>query len=159
MYTRYLLALVAFACALPLLASEDEKPLTPVEARKKVGSKISVKMEVSAAKDRLEKRGEIYLDAEQDFKSEKNFAVVITKKGAASLKKAGIDDPAGHFKGKTIHASGEVKVVDEVPRIEIDEAKQIKVIEKETTPLTSPSPAQTDTKTLRAIRRARLHDT
>ena len=32
-------------------------------------------------KDRLEKRGEIYLDAEEDFKDEKNFAVVITKAG------------------------------------------------------------------------------
>jgi hypothetical protein len=38
-------------------------------------------MEVTAAKDRLEKRGEIYLDAEDDFRDEKNFAVVITRQG------------------------------------------------------------------------------
>ena len=90
-----------------------------------MGEKVTVKMEVKATKDRLEKRGEVYLDAEDDFKDEKNFAVVITKKGAASLKEAGIDDPAGHFKGKTIRATGTVKKVDEVPRIEIDDAKQI----------------------------------
>lgn len=108
-----------------LLAKEDAKIFTPVEARKQVGKEITVKMEVKTAKDRLEKRGEIYLDAEEDFKDEKNFAVVITKKGAASLKDAGVTDPADHFKGKTVTAKGTVKEVDDVPRIEIDDAKQI----------------------------------
>src|SRR5262245_23311156 len=103
----------------------DEKPLDPVEARKKVGEEITVKMEVKTTKDRLENRGEIYLDAEEDFKSEKNFAVVITKKGAANLKDAGVADPADHFKGKKITVKGTVKEVDGVPRIEIDDAKQI----------------------------------
>ena len=107
------------------LAAED-KPLSPVEARTKVGSKITVEMTVQAAKDRLEKRGEIYLDAEPDFRDEKNFAVVITKAGAASLKAAGIADPAEHFKDKKIRATGTVKEVDKVPRIEIDDAKQIR---------------------------------
>jgi DNA/RNA endonuclease YhcR with UshA esterase domain len=107
----------------------DEKALTPVEARKKVDSTITVEMTVQAAKDRLEKRGEIYLDAEADFHDEKNFAVVITKAGAAKLKEAGIDNPAEHFKGKKIRATGIVKEVDKVPRIEIDDAKQIRIVE------------------------------
>jgi DNA/RNA endonuclease YhcR with UshA esterase domain len=124
MRVRYLFAFCAFACALPLFGADD-KPLTPVAAREKVGKKITVEMEVKAAKDRLDKRGEIYLDADTDFKGAKNFAVVITKKGAASLKKAGIADPAEHFRGKTIRATGTVKEVDKIPRIEIDEAKQI----------------------------------
>ncbi len=85
-------------------------------------------MVVKAAKDRLENRGEIYLDAEENFKDEKNFAVVITKTGAASLKAAGIADPAEHFRGKTIRATGVVKVVDDIPRVEIDEAKQIELV-------------------------------
>ena len=53
-----------------------------------------------------------------------------TKKGAASLKEAGIADPAKHFKGKTITAKGKVKEVDGVPRIEIDEATQLSVVAK-----------------------------
>ena len=85
MLARCLLA--AGLCSLPALAADD-RPLTPVEARKQVGKDVTVKMAVRAVKDRLEKRGEIYLDAEEDFKDEKNFAVVITKKGAASLKVA-----------------------------------------------------------------------
>lgn len=113
--------------AMSAVTADESKPLGPVEARKQVGKEITVKMEVKTAKDRLEKRGEIYLDAEEDFKSEKNFAVVITKKGAASLKGAGITDPADHFNGKTITAKGTVKEVDGVPRIEIDDAKQIAI--------------------------------
>jgi hypothetical protein len=109
--------------------TDEDKPLTPVEARKKVGEKITVEMTVRSAKDRLEKRGEIYLDAQTDFRDEKNFAVVITKAGAAALKQAGIDNPASHFKEKKIRATGTVKEVDKVPRIEIDEAKQIKLVE------------------------------
>jgi hypothetical protein len=108
--------------------AQDGKTLTPVEARKKVGEKIAVEMTVRAAKDRLEKRGEIYLDSEQNFRAKENFAVVITKSGAASLRKAGIDSPAEHFRDKKIRATGLVKEVEGVPRIEIDDAKQIRVV-------------------------------
>ena len=94
MFARSLLVVGLFS--LSVSAADGTKPLTPVEARKQVGKEITVKMEVKTAKNRLEKRGEIYLDAEEDFKDEKNFAVVITKKGAASLKEAaGLADPAG----------------------------------------------------------------
>jgi hypothetical protein len=124
-----LFVLTAIMLGTSFLAAAEEKPLKPVEARKKVGSQITVEMTVRAAKDRLEKRGEIYLDSEEDFHDEKDFAVVITKAGAASLKNAGIDSAAEHFKGKTIQATGTVKEVDKIPRIEIEDAKQIKVIE------------------------------
>ncbi len=104
-------------------------PLSPTEARQAVGREIRVEMTVQTAKDRLEKRGEIYLDSETDFKDPKNFAVVITRTGVASLREAGITDPVGHFQGKLIRATGAVKAVDEVPRIEIDDAKQIQLVE------------------------------
>jgi hypothetical protein len=115
------------ALCLGLAQEADDQPLGPVQARKKVGEEITVEMIVRAAKDRLEKRGEIYLDSEPDFRDQKNFAVVITKKGAASLKAAGIDRPAEHFMDKKIRASGVVKEVDSVPRIEIEEAKQLRI--------------------------------
>jgi DNA/RNA endonuclease YhcR with UshA esterase domain len=114
------------ACVCP--AADSEKPLTPVEARKKLGETVTVELTVKTAKDRLEKRGEIYLDSELDFKDEKNLALVITKAGAASLKTAGIDNPADHFKDEIVRATGTVKEVEGVPRIEIDDAKQIRVV-------------------------------
>jgi hypothetical protein len=125
--TRWLVFAALVTCAGAAVAAEG-RPLTPVEARKKVGEKVTVEMTVRAAKDRLEKRGEIYLDAEADFRDEKNFAVVVTKAGAASLKKAGVGNPAEHYKGKKIRATGTVKVVEKVPRVEIDDAKQIKLV-------------------------------
>ena len=112
-----------------LALAAEGKPLTPVEASKQAGKTVTVEMVVKAAKDRLEKRGEIYLDSETDFKDEENFAVVITRDGAASLKKAGINNPAEHFKDKKIRATGTVKEVDKVPRIEIDDAGQIRLVE------------------------------
>lgn len=114
----------------PALAAEEEKPLVPVEARKQIGKEITVEMEVKAAKNALKQRGEIYLDSEENFRDEKNFAVVITKKGAESLNAAGIDNPADHYRGKTIRAKGKVTEVDGVPRIEIDDVKQISIPEK-----------------------------
>jgi hypothetical protein len=122
-----LVAIIVFACS---ISAREDKPLSPVEARKKVGEKITVEMTARAAKDRLEKRGEIYLDAETDFRDKKNFAVVITRAGAASLKKAGIADPAKHFKDRKIRATGKVKEVDGVPRIEVEDARQIRVISR-----------------------------
>jgi DNA/RNA endonuclease YhcR with UshA esterase domain len=131
MIARCVLAIGLFA--IPAFAAEDkdkEKPLGPVEARKQVGKEITVEMEVKAVKNALEKRGEIYLDSEENFRDEKNFAVVITRKGAESLRASGIDNPADHFKGKTIQAKGTVSEVDKIPRIEIDDAKQIQIPEK-----------------------------
>jgi hypothetical protein len=109
----------------------ESDPLPPVEARKQVGKAITVEMVVRAAKDRLEKRGEIYLDAEEDFRSPRNFAVVITRKGAAGLKQAGIPAPAEHFRGRRIRATGTVKEVQSVPRIEVDDPKQIRRLDRE----------------------------
>src|SRR5262245_4295301 len=130
MYRRLAALPIVAACAC-LAAAAEEKALTPAEARKKVGEKILVEMTVKAAKDRLEKHGEIYLDSEENFKDKKNFAVVITRTGAASLKKAGVGDPAGHYKDKKIRATGKVKEVEKIPRIEIDDASQIKVVKTE----------------------------
>jgi DNA/RNA endonuclease YhcR with UshA esterase domain len=125
MYARCLVVVGMLATA--ALAADTEKPLSPVEARNQKDKKITVQMEVKSAKNALEKRGEIYLDSEENFRDDKNFAVVITRKGAMSLNAAGIDDPAGHFRGKTIKATGTVTEVDGVPRIEIDDAGQIEI--------------------------------
>ena len=110
--------------------AEDTKPLTPVEAIKKVNEKVTVEMLVKATKNRLEKRGEIYLDSEEDFRDEKNLGIVVTKTGAAKFKEAGVDDPAVHFKDKTIRVKGTIIIKEKRPRIEVDDPKQIQIVEK-----------------------------
>jgi DNA/RNA endonuclease YhcR with UshA esterase domain len=113
-----------------LSSASEDKPLTPVEARKQVGNKVEVQMKPAVIKDRLEKRGEIYMDSEKDFRDEKNFAVVITEKGANRFKEKGIKDPAKHFEDKEIRAKGTVTEVQGVPRIEVDDPDQISIVEK-----------------------------
>ncbi len=107
------------------------KPLTPVEAIKRVNEHVTVAMTVQASKDRLEKRKEIYLDSEKDFRDEKNLGVVINVAGAAKFKEAGIADPAGHFLNKTIRVTGTITVEENRPRLVVSDPKQIRVIEKQ----------------------------
>jgi hypothetical protein len=111
-------------------AAEDTKPLTPAEAIRKVNEEVTVQMVVKAAKNRLEKRGEIYLDSEEDFRDKKNLGIVVTRVGAAKFEKAGVADPAVHFKGKTIRVRGKVILEEGRPRITVDDPRQIQIVEK-----------------------------
>jgi hypothetical protein len=86
-------------------------------------------MTVKATKDRLEKRGEIFLDSEEDFRDEKNLGIVVTRAGAQKFQNDGIADPAEHFKGKTIEVRGAVIVKEDRPRIEAEDSKQVRVVE------------------------------
>ena len=110
------------------VAAEKDKPMSPVDAIKKVNEKVTVEMTVKASKNRLEKRGEIYLDSEDDFHDPKNLGIVISKTGAAAFAKAFVEEPAGHFKGKTIRVTGTVIIKEKRPRIEVEDPKQIEIV-------------------------------
>ena len=110
--------------------AEDAKPISPAEAIEKVNEKVTVQMLVKTAKNRLEKRGEIYLDSEENFRDEKNLGIVVTRTGAAKFQETGVDDPAVHFKDKTIRVTGTVLIKQKRPRIEVDDPKQIQIVEK-----------------------------
>jgi hypothetical protein len=118
----------------PFSAHADDKaatkPLGSEEAGKHVGEKVTAEMVVRASKDRLEQRKEIYLDSTTDHHDPKNLAAVVTVAGAASLKAAGIADPAKYYFGKTIRVTGTVTLKEKEPRIEINDAAQIKVVDK-----------------------------
>ena len=124
---RYIVLFTFVFLATALYGGED-KPLSPADAITKVNEKVTVEMFVRASKNRLEKRGEIYLDSEEDFHDAKNLGVVITKAGAAKFAEAGVKEPAAHFKGKTIRVSGTVIVKEKRPRIEIDDPRQISIV-------------------------------
>jgi hypothetical protein len=111
--------------------SPKTKPITPADAAKHINEKVTVVMEVKATKNRLAKRQEIYLDSETDFHDAKNLGIVITKAGAEKFKQAGIDDPAVHFKAKTIRVTGTVLRKENRLRIEVDDDQQIKIVEKD----------------------------
>jgi hypothetical protein len=126
------LSLLSLVCGLSIAvaAAEEGKPITPVEAIKRVNEEVTVQMRVRATKNRLEKRGEIYLDSEEDFRDKKNLGIVVTRAGAAKFKEAGVKDPAVHFKEKIIRVKGTVIIKMDRPRIEVEDPKQIQTVEE-----------------------------
>jgi hypothetical protein len=101
--------------------------LSAPEARTRINEQITVEMVVKAAKN-CQRCSLMFLDSEKDHHDLKNFAVAVTDTGKARFRGAKIDDPAGHFKGKTIRVSGVVTVKDKQPHIEVDDPNQIAVV-------------------------------
>jgi DNA/RNA endonuclease YhcR with UshA esterase domain len=104
------------------------KPLTPAEAAKKVGEKVTVELEVKSAR---KGNGIAFLNSEADFKDEKNFTLFINKAGLEKFKEAKIEDPADHFKGKIVRATGKVTLYRERPQIIVEDAAQLVVMKKD----------------------------
>jgi hypothetical protein len=101
-------------------------PLSPLEAANRVKEQVTVEMLVRAAKN-CPHCSQIFLDSEEDHHDPNNMAVAVTETGAARFKGARIDDPARHFKGKTIRVAGVVTLKDNWPQIEVDDPGQIEV--------------------------------
>jgi DNA/RNA endonuclease YhcR with UshA esterase domain len=106
----------------------SEKVVPAAEARGKIGQECTVEMVVKASKNAAPRRT-YFLDSEEDFRDDKNFAVVISYDDAAKFHAVGIEDPAEHYKGKTIRVTGKVIHEDEQVRIRVEDPKQIKLVE------------------------------
>ena len=102
-------------------------PLSALEARTRLNEQVTVEMLVNAAKN-CQRCSLMFLDSEEDHHDPNNFAVAVTDTGRARFKEAEIDDPAGHFNGKTIRVTGKVIIKDEQPQIEVDDPRQIEVV-------------------------------
>lgn len=118
-----------FVLALCAVASAADEPIAPEKAKEFAGKKVTVKMVVKKTKNLLEKSGIVYLDSLEDFGNKDNLAVTIRQAAADEMSKAGIDDPAKHFKGKTILVTGTIKVKDDKVRMDVDKASQIEIVE------------------------------
>ncbi len=129
-------------CALALLmlapslvtgaAADDEKPPAVVkadDARNHIDERCTVELTVRSSKNAAPRR-EYYFDSEEDFHDEKNFAVVISYDLADLFKKAGIDDAAEHYKGKSLRVTGKVIRENDQVRIRVEDPKQIKIVEE-----------------------------
>ena len=116
-----------FLCLSLAVADDPPKPVGPMEAAKKVNEEVTLQMEVKSAALR---EGVCFLNSEEDFKDAKNFTVFIDKEALAKFKEAKIEDPAAHFKGKTIQVKGKVTLYRERPEIKLSGPEAIKVVEK-----------------------------
>jgi hypothetical protein len=125
-----LLASIAGAAPLSLQgdAKAPEKVIPAALAREHVGRECTAEMKVQSSKNAA-KRRTYFLDSETDFHNEKNLSVVISYDHADKFREAGIDDPAEHYKGKTIRVTGKVIEEDDQVRIRVEDPKQITVVE------------------------------
>ncbi len=116
-------------CLFPLFvsAAAETPPLTPAEAAKRANEKVVMQMEVKSTGGDNNR----YLNSEEDFKDAKNFTIFISKNDLAKFKKAGIEKPEVHFKGKLIEVTGTVVLQKEKPQIKVEEPDQIKIVTKE----------------------------
>lgn len=104
------------------------EPLTNAEVVKAhLGKEVTVEMTVNATGS---SRTLVFLNSAVDFSSDANFTVVLSMAGVESLKKAGVDAPRDHFKGKAIKATGKLSLFRERPQLMVDDAKQIEIVAK-----------------------------
>ena len=102
-------------------------PLSTSEAASRINEQVTVEMLVKTVKN-CPHCSQVFLDSEEDHHDPRNFAVAVTETGKGKFKEAGRDDPAGHFKGKTIRVTGVVQVKHKQPQIEVDDPGQIEVV-------------------------------
>jgi DNA/RNA endonuclease YhcR with UshA esterase domain len=108
-------------------ADDAPKPIGPTEAAKKIGEQVTLRMAVKS--DAL-RSGVCFLNSEEDFKDAKNFTVFLDKEALAKFKEAKIEDPAGHYQGKTIQVKGKVKLYRDRPEIAVSGPDQIEIVDK-----------------------------
>src|SRR5581483_449213 len=104
-------------------AKLPEGVLTPAEAARKVGEKVTVQYTVASVGGQTN----MYLNSEKDFRSKDNFAVVLTPKlRAGRWEKA----TAATFVGKTVRATGTVRLNKDAPQLEVADEKHIEIVGK-----------------------------
>jgi len=101
-----------------------EGVLSPAEVlKKKEGDDVTVQFAVEAG--RLAGK-RILLNSEKDFKSEKNFTVVVNEKAwTGKFDKATFDT----FKGKTVRVKGKLSTFQEKLQIQVNDTKDIEIVE------------------------------
>jgi hypothetical protein len=97
--------------------------LSPIEADSRINELITVEMNCAHC-------SQVFLDSEQNHHDPKNLAVAVTEIGKARFKGMRIDDPAGHFQSRVIRVTGVVALKESRLRIEVDDPRQIEVVEK-----------------------------
>lgn len=122
-----LLLLLLASRALALQAAEPPTAIKLAEAKDHVGKEVQVEVVVQSSR-LLESGKYCFLNSEKSFTSKTNFTIAITAEGLAKYREAGIENPATHFKQKTIHVSGKISSYKEQLQIDVADPKQIVVV-------------------------------
>lgn len=122
-----LASLFAFTLVLPVTGDEVKKVIPADQARDHIDETGTVEMTVKSSRD-YEPSKVYYLNSEDDFRDEKCVSLMIAYADAPAFKKAGIDDPAAYYKGKTIRVAGKVIHESKQTRIHVTSPAQIELV-------------------------------
>ncbi len=125
---RALLTVVMFT--VPIQVQEDNA-LNVEEASKKVGQTVTVELVVQSTGETRSGNKLFFLNSEKDFRSPKNFTIVIDSKLLDKFAKAGVADPKSFYANETIRVTGKVSLYQNKPQIRVEGPEQIKVVKNE----------------------------
>ncbi|HET6574795.1 MAG TPA: alkaline phosphatase family protein, partial [Fimbriiglobus sp.] len=98
----------------------------PAEARRRVGQEVTVQFPVRGGRA-VDKGKRILLNSETDFRSVRNFTVVLDEKGMTGpYAKATF----ATFQGKTVRAKGKVTKYQDQVEIVVEDAKRLEIVGK-----------------------------
>jgi alkaline phosphatase D len=103
-----------------------EGAISPRDALRRMGQKVVVEMKVQAT-GQPKSGGRLLLNSEKDFRSDLNFTVVLN---AAAMTGKWAKATGETFKDKVIRVTGTVSEFRGSPQIQVDDEKQIEVVEK-----------------------------
>ena len=99
-----------------------EGVLSPAEAARKVGQKVTVQYVVASVGGTTN----LYLNSEKNYQNKDNFAVVLGPKlQTGKWERAA----AQKVVGQTVRATGTVKLYKDAPQLEVADEKQIEIVE------------------------------
>jgi DNA/RNA endonuclease YhcR with UshA esterase domain len=127
---RWWALLTVVILAVPIQADED-KAVTVEEAGKKVGQTVTVELVVQSTGETRSGNKLFFLNSEKDFRSPKNFTIVIDSKLLEKFAKAGVADPKTFYINETIRVTGKVSLYQNKPQIRVEGPEQIKVVKKD----------------------------
>lgn len=116
------LSLLRPAAVAELPHKPGDGAISPRDALRRVGQKVVVEMQVQAT-GQPKGGGRLFLNSEKDFRSDQNFTVVLN---AAALKGKWAKET---FKDKVIRVTGTVSEFRGSPQIQVDDEKQLELIE------------------------------
>lgn len=121
--------LVAFLAVLSCSLATAAEPTiwTLEEAAKQVGKQGTIEFKVQSS--RLLESGKFcFLNSEKNFQDKANFTVAISAAALEKYKTAGIENPAEHFRDKTVQVTGKVAIFKERLQIQVDDPQHLVIV-------------------------------
>lgn len=101
--------------------------MSPVEAINRINESVTVEMLVQRTKS-CTGSSQVFLDSEANHRDSKNLGIVVTANSRERFTEAGIDDPAAHYKCKSIRVHGMVVRREDRPYIDVNDPSQIELM-------------------------------